>query len=181
MKWPKVKREPKLETSTGSLFLKIGEPSQKMGRKNFRSQREWRRPGEPGLPNPLSRDHRESQRMKRQAWGLQGSVPGPRHCVMTVNLVFYGIPICGSGCISDSLVCFWESFPPIGFYCLVVGSFVLSHCTLSCPVDCCLLKAYFFLMGERAWVDPRRGELERVEGVETVVNVYCLTEESIFN
>jgi hypothetical protein len=49
----------------------------------MRTQREGRTPGEQRRLNQLSRAHKGSQRLNKQAQGLHGSAPGPL-------LIYYG-------------------------------------------------------------------------------------------
>ena len=97
-----------------------------------------------------------------------------------------GLLIVGVG-VSLSLDC----FPPVGLSCLAFGmkAFALSYCALFCHVW--LLSPEGLLSfkerqtgsasrggGERAKVGGKLGE---VEGGKTVVRMYCVREESIFN
>jgi hypothetical protein len=48
-------------------------------------------------------------------------------------------------------------------------------------VSCCLWRPAFFLKGNGLGVHLGKVELGGVEGKETVVSMYCMREESIFN
>lgn len=64
-------------------------------------------------------------------------------------------------------------------FCLVLLYFVFAL------FDCFVLWACHFLKRDREEVDPggvkRLGEVGELEGVETVVRIYCMREDSIFN
>ena len=73
--------------------------------------------------------------------------------------------------------CSQDSFPPGGLPCLIVSCFVV--------FGCCLLEACSFLEGNQCGVEVdlrvNRVELGEVGGGETVVEMYCIREEYIFN
>lgn len=135
--------------------------------------------------NPLSRDHRESQRLKRQAWGLQGSMPGPLHCVMAVNLVFQGLLFMGVGVSLILLSAFGNLFfllDCIAQFCCKGLCLVLLYLVLSCRL--LSHEGLFFSNGRENTSGSRErgggGQLGRVKGAEPVVSMCCMTEDSIF-
>lgn len=126
----------------------------------------------------------------QKAQGLHRSAPRPLYIATVWLLAWYSweAPNNGSACISDPFACCWDSFPPIRrpcpasiwglLPCLIVSCFVLFGCQL--------LEVCSFLKrkqrrseseGEGRW----RGQLEGVEGGETLVGMYCMGDKSIFN
>lgn len=68
---------------------------------------------------------------------------------------------------------------------LSIRSFALSYCFSLVVFGCCLLEAWSFLKGHEERVDPGERadvvELGEAEGGETMVEMYYMREESVFN
>lgn len=108
-----IQREFKLKVSTGSLPRL--ETQQKKGRKDCKSQREWRAKGEHKALNRLSRIHIGSQWSdKQRAFMALHQVP----CVyaMAGSLIFLLLLITGAG-VSLTLLPDLETFSPTGLPC----------------------------------------------------------------
>jgi hypothetical protein len=103
--------------------LPIGSHSQgtpgKRKKKNCRSQRSWRTPGEHGSSNQLSWTHMGSQRLKWQTWSLNGSVPGP--LCTCYGCWHVGLTTMGVG-VSLNLL------PDLEILFILLGCFVQSQC-----------------------------------------------------
>lgn len=124
----KLCRESQLEVSIGFLPLMLEETQWKGGKK-CKSQRGWGTSGEHGPLNWLSRVHRSIQRLKHQAWGLQGSA----------SCGFCGIPNNLNGCVSyilnslvtlSLLLCHLVQ-PQYESFCLLLGIFICDIWLLS--------------------------------------------------
>lgn len=99
-----MQRESKLEVSIGLLTSKIWEYHRRRGGKTI-GVRGWRTTGECGPPNQLCRVYLGSQRLKRQARGLYGSVQGPLLMLWLLPWCSCETPNSDSRCISDPFVC----------------------------------------------------------------------------
>lgn len=151
-------------------------------REDGRSQRVWRTSGKHGTRKKLSRAHMGSQRLKQQGWGLHGSAPTRSSSyVMAISSVLFG----------DSWqrhwVCLWHFWCCFAFFggCLVQPpneSFHLALLYLDFSV--CLSPLGGLLISKEEWfsgIREVRGKLGGVEGDKTVVALYSIREESIFN
>lgn len=86
-----------------------------------------------------------------------------------------------SRCISDSLACSWDPFPPFGSPCPRDLPFL--YCILLCSICFLSLGLLFWREMEEAWIWVIRrkcGGTRRSESIRTVVGTYHMREESIF-
>lgn len=167
-----------------SLPLEVGEPGRRR-RGKIVGVREYRGHQESNDPlNLLRGANMGSQRLKQQAWDLQGSTPDLCVYVIAVGLLFFwGGLLTGKGCVSEPLPALGTLFfllsclvqPPNGGYCL----------TLFCHV--CLLSLALLWrlnggveLGKRvmvSWEEWREGEL--LSGCIAWEN--CLRENELFS
>ena len=125
-------------------------------RKDYRSQRVWEKPGEPGPLDYLSRVHVVSQRPRQQAGSLGESAAHPLHISLwLLAWRFCGAPNSRNRCASDSFGFSLDSFPPIGLpvqpryegFCLALLCLVLDGWLLSLGSLCFSERNW----GKRLW------------------------------
>lgn len=123
-------------------------------------------------PNQLSKTHMGSQRLKQQGQSLLASPPGPLNVCYSCHLsVLGGTTNSGNRCFTLLYVCPWEYFPQIRLPCLALIQGFLPWLIISCFL--------LYSRGNQVGVDLGV-ELGGVEGRETVVEMYCMREESNF-
>ena len=155
----------------------------KQGRKDGRSQRGCRTPGEHDPLSQPSRAHTGSQRMNQQARGIHGYTPGLLHEYMLWLLAWCSCesPHSGSECVFDSFASSWD-FSSYLLPCLA-SLWGLLPCLIVVALSGLFIDSWrpalFWRetggvnLGERG----SREELGGVEGEEAVVGVYCMREE----
>lgn len=122
-----------------------------MGRNIVGVRGGWRTPREHYPPNQLTKAHRSSQKLKRQAQGLHRSAQALCVYVMAVSLVYLWHS--GNACSSDSSCLLLGLFSScwIALSCLNMKAFAMSYCILFCSVWLSL-GGLLFLMGNRGGV-----------------------------
>lgn len=178
-------RESKLE----KVFIR-SQPLEKrkfhgtVGKKNIAGVRvAQRKPGEHDLLNPASRARMFSQSLKWQAQGLCGSAPGHLNLCYGYWLDDFARLLNGGGYFW--LLCLF--LRPFFSYWVALSilhkrAFTLPHCVILSCLAVISWRPAFFWGRNRRGVGLGKRELGRqLEGVDTVVRIYCLREDSIFN
>lgn len=144
-----------LEISLGSLISELREPHWSDRGKIIRVRDNW------GYQENMTHwinwaELIWTHRLKQQAWSLCRSAPGApcnvigpvvvctrssAYVLWLIAWYFCETPNNGGRFVSDSLTCFWNSFPPI-FPCLVHPPYEGFHLVLLCIVLLCLVVVF---------------------------------------